>query len=62
MSDLGEWPLLLRTGYGNIFKHGRWTHAAITLLAAAINDDTPSSWSLVEAWATRQAWDDVTAC
>jgi hypothetical protein len=62
MSDLNDWPLILRTGYGNIFKQGRWTHGAIVLIAEAINSDARSAWDSVEAWARRTAWDDLTAC
>lgn len=53
------WPLLLRTGFGNVFTNGRWDHASTYLIADAINTD---DWDDVIGFATECPWDDDGAC
>lgn len=60
MTTDDEWPTLLRTGYGNVFALGRWTHASTHLIAAAVNS---GDWSFVTTYAERcDDWDEQTAC
>ena len=53
-----SWPLLLRTGFGNVFPHGRWDYEATGLIADAING---GDWTLVEEWARDVEWDGSSA-
>lgn len=53
-----DWPLLLRTGYGNVFGSGRWTHDGVILLAIAINSDDQEDWDIVAEWAQMVEWDE----
>lgn len=43
-----SWPLILRTGFGNVFPNGRWDLAATVLIAHAVNTD---DWEAVERFA-----------
>lgn len=54
------WPLILRTGFGNVFVAGtRWDHEGAELIAEAFNSD---DWSLVEEYARDVLdWDPETA-
>lgn len=49
-----QWPLILRTGFGNVFTHGRWDHEATKLIADAYNS---GDWDLVVEWANDTEWD-----
>ena len=50
-----EWPLILRTGFGNVFTRGRWDHASTVLIALAYNS---GDWSRVEEFAADVEWDE----
>jgi len=55
LEDEMTWPLLLRTGFGNVFPHGRWDHDSTEIIAHAINT---GDWSDVELWANELDWDE----
>lgn len=59
--DDDSWPLLLRTGFGNIFMLGRWDSFAIGLVADAINSDQAGDWADVEEWARAMPWSETFA-
>jgi hypothetical protein len=59
LEDEVSWPLLLRTGFGNVFPYGRWDQDSTVLIAEAINDDV---WDLVVEYARFAPWDATTAC
>ncbi len=52
------WPLLLRTGFGNVFTNGRWDHDSTVLIADAINT---GEWGPVEEFALDVPWDKKAA-
>lgn len=51
---VAEWHLILRTGFGNVFPLGRWTHEATVLIADAINQ---GDWRYVIEFANDVPWD-----
>jgi hypothetical protein len=50
------WTLLLRTGFGNVFPHGRWDHGSTVLIADAVNSGL---WEPVEEYARDVDWDPL---
>jgi len=57
-----SWPLLLRTGFGNVLACGRWGHEGAVLIADAINSGKKKDWALVEAYARGIPWEPDQAC
>jgi hypothetical protein len=53
-----EWPLILKTGFGNVFENGRWDYDSTHLIADAIND---GDWQYVQEYAELTPWDDALA-
>ncbi len=50
-----SWPLILRTGFGNVFPLGRWDHNSTVLIADAYNT---GDWTPVEEFAREEPWDE----
>lgn len=59
VEDEVSWPLILRTGFGNVFANGRWDHDSTYLIARAVNT---GDWEDVREWAREAPWDDSAAC
>ncbi len=53
-----EWPLVLRTGFGNVHALGRWDHAGTVLIADAVNSGV---WDLVAEFAEEIDWEEASA-
>lgn len=53
-----EWPLVLKTGFGNVHPMGRWDHRGAVLIAEACNSDR---WQAVIEYVETLDWDDTTA-
>lgn len=53
-----RWPLILRTGFGNVFPLGRWDHSSTVLIANAVNS---GDWGDVEEYARYVEWDEGSA-
>lgn len=50
-----DWPLVLRTGFGNVHGLGRWDHLGAELIADAYNT---GDWTLVVDYAEELDWDE----
>ena len=50
-----EWPLVLRTGFGNVHPLGRWDSTCAVIIAEACNTDL---WDDVIELAQTLEWDD----
>lgn len=53
-----HWPLILKTGFGNVFACGRWDHSSTVLIADAVNS---GDWDEVEEYANTLDWDEQQA-
>lgn len=53
-----EWPLVLRTGFGNVHALGRWDHDGAVLIADACNSDV---WDRVVEYAKGIEWEESEA-
>ncbi len=54
VTDVIDWPLLLNTGFGNVFTLGRWDYEGTVLIAAAVNG---GDWARVIEYAHDTPWD-----
>lgn len=53
-----EWPLVLKTGFGNVFQSGRWDYQSTVLIAEAVNT---GEWEYVIEFANDVRCDWTTA-